>query len=87
MGYKHNKMVYEDICTRKTAPFEIIFTRVHFLCSTIFVITFLTVILTVSIDLKNRFDQLNDFYINYWKFKFGMQRLSNNYLYKLGLDL
>lgn len=86
MGYKHNKIVYEDICTRKTAPSEIKLNRLHFVASLLFVTAFLVAILMFSFDLNSTFTSLNDFYLSYYNYKFSIQQITNKVLYQHGLD-
>lgn len=86
MGYKHNKIVYEDICTRKSAPSEIKLNRLHFVASLLFVTAFLVAILMFSFSLNSTFTSLNDFYLSYYDYKFSIQRITNKVLYQHGLD-
>jgi len=86
MGYKHNKMIFEDVCTRKTAPFEIIFTRIHFVSSILFVTAFLLTIILISLQLNNKFDSMNEFYLQYQTFKMSMNLFTNRVLFQYGID-
>ena len=84
MGYKHNRMMYEDVCTKKDVPFEVAFIRGHLALSTLFVIVYLVAIISISLNLSSRFDDMKELYLSYMDFKFSINFITNQYLHLYG---
>lgn len=86
MGHKHNKLIYEDACTRKNTSKELKMNMGLCLFSVVIIVGYMITIFFTQLLFNQKIDKFTDFTWRFFEYDYKLVQITNKVLMRTALD-